>query len=65
MALAENFGNREKTELIKSNIVFGTHSDQRSQPVSLVVLVTSSSNQAAKYFTLEVLQVLLAPMSLT
>jgi|688.fasta_scaffold2844192_1 hypothetical protein len=65
MALAENFGNREKTELIKSNIVFGTHSDQRSQLVSLVVLVTSSSNQAAKYFTSEVLQVLLAPMSLT
>ena len=42
---------RAKTELIKLNTVPGTHSDRSWPLASLVVLVTSSSSQAAKCST--------------
>ncbi len=64
-APAEKFGIREKTELIRLNIAFGTHSDQRLLLVSSEVSVTFSSSQAARFFTSEEPQEQLAPTFLT
>ena len=47
---------REKTELTKLNIAPGIHLDLSLQQVLLEVLEISTLNQAAKFFTLELLR---------